>query len=102
MAKKEIKKGSNAEIIADELDKVSAIEAVYLSKGGELLFKSLMADAVSCIDTLGNKYGVLTQQEFIALCADMKTKIDLARVLKKSEKNKKQAQADLEEALLED
>lgn len=101
MNKKEIKKGSRAEIIVDELEKVSAIEAVYLSKGGELLFKSLMADAVSCVDTLAMKYSTLSQQEFIALCADMKTKIDLARVLKKSVKNKAQARKDLEEALLE-
>ena len=61
-----------------------------------------MADAVSCIDTLGAKYGLLNHQEFIALCADMKSKIDLARVLKKSVKNKAQAIKDLEEALLED
>ncbi len=97
-----MKKGSNAEIIADELDKFSAIESLYTTKGGELLFNSLMADAVGCIDTLTAKYASLSHLEFIALCADLKTKIDLARVLKKSVKNTIQARKDLEEALLEE
>lgn len=97
----QISNNENATIIADELDKVSAIEAFNLSKGGAILFKSLMSDAISSIDTLGFKYSTLTQQEFIALCADMKTKLDLARVMSKASKNKDQAQKDLEQALLE-
>ncbi len=95
-------KEEKVDIISDELKKFSGIEALYLSEGGELLFKSLMADAVSAIDTLCNKYSVLTQNEFIALCADMKTKIDLARIMKKSVKNKLQATEDLKQALLEE
>ena len=66
-------KDKRSDIIADELKKVSSIEAVYSSEGGKLLFNSLMADAVSCIDTLGAKYATLTRQEFMALCAEMKT-----------------------------
>lgn len=95
-------KQEKIEIISDELKKFSKLEAVALSEGGSLLFKSLMADAVSCIDTLGAKYNSLNVQEFISLCAEMKTKLDLARVMKKSTKNKDQAKADLEEALLEE
>lgn len=95
-------KEEKVEIISDELKKFSKLEAVALSEGGSLLFKSLMADAVSCIDTLGIKYNTLSDKEFIALCAEMKTKLDLARVMKKSTKNKDQAKKDLEEALLED
>lgn len=95
-----IKNSPEATIIADELERVSAIEAFNLSKGGSVLFKSLMTDAIGCIDTLGNRYGQLSREEFIALCADMKTKLDLARVMSKASKNKEQAEKDLEEALL--
>jgi len=95
-------KEEKLDVINDELKKFSKLEAFYLSDGGKLLFKSLMADAVSCIETLGNKYNTLTPQEFIGLCAEMKTKIDLARVMKKSVKNKKQAQEDLQDALLDE
>lgn len=95
-------KEEKVEIIQDELKKFSKLEALALSEGGSLLFKSLMSDAVSAIDTLGNKYSQLSHLEFIALCAEMKTKLDLARVMNKSSKNKKIAIEDLEKALLED
>lgn len=96
-----IKENPELSIIANELDKFSAIESVYNSKGGEILFKSLMSDVTSGIDTLIAKYSKLTHIEFISLSADIKTKLDLARILKKSVKNKKIATEDLETALLE-
>lgn len=96
-----IKNNPEATIIADELDKFSAIEAVLLSKGGEILFKSLMEDVVSKIDTLIANYQSLTREDFIGISAEIKTKLDLARVMKKSTKNKDQARKDLEEVLLE-
>ncbi len=95
-------KEEKVEIISDELKKFSKLEALSLSEGGELLFKSLMSDAVSAIDTLGNKYSQLSHLEFISLCAEMKTKLDLARVMNKASKNKKIAIEDLEKALLEE
>lgn len=95
-------KEERIDIIKDELKKFSKIEALALSEGGRILFKSLLSDVVSCVDTLGAKYNTLNQQEFISLCADMKTKLDLTRILNKSTKNKEQAKLDLEEALLEE
>ena len=95
-------KEEKIEVIQDELKRLSKLEAVALSEGGKLLFNSLMKDAVSVIDTLGYKYNSLSQVEFIALCAELKTKLDLARVMNKSIKNKEQADKDLEAALLED
>jgi hypothetical protein len=94
-------KEEKIDIISEELSKFSKLEALALSEGGQILFKSLMADVSSGIDTLINRYSSLTQLEFISICADIKTKLDLARILKKSEKNKDQAKSDLEEALLE-
>lgn len=98
---KKTNKEEEVEIISDELDKFSSLEALYLSKGGEMLFKSIMADVCSCVDTLSIRYNSLTHLEFISLCAELKTKLDLARVMKKSTKNKEQATKDLENALLD-
>lgn len=98
---KKIKSSDQLTLIADELQRVSAIEAFYLSEGGSILFKSLMSDVVSSVETLSYRYQSLSQQEFISLCADMKTKLDLARVMSKAGKNKDQAHKDLEQALLD-
>jgi hypothetical protein len=96
-----IKSNENAMMIAEELDRVSAISAIYDMKGGKILIKSLMTDIVSSIDTLCCKYQTLTNQEFVGLCANIKTKLDLAKTLRKSVDAKKQATEDLENALLE-
>jgi hypothetical protein len=96
-----IKSNENASMIADELDKVSAISAIYDMKGGKILMKALMSDVVNSIDTLCYKYQTLTNQEFVGLCANIKTKLDLVKTLRKSVEAKKQATEDLENALLE-
>lgn len=95
-------KKEKVEMITAELDRVSKIEALTLTDGGKLLFNSLMKDIVSNVETLTVKYSSLTQMEFISICAEMKTKLDLARAMNKAPKNKDIAQKDLEEALLEE
>lgn len=95
-------KNPNVKIIADELDRVSAISAVADMEGGKMLIKELMSDVVYSVDTLSSKYKTLTLQEFIGLCSDIETKLALVRTLKKAHKNKEIAQADLESALLEE
>lgn len=94
------KKNKN-EVIEDEIKKFAKLEALASSEGGQLLYKSLMKDVVGCIDTLTIKYNTLTHLEFISLCADMKSKLDLALIMKKAKKNKEEAQKELENALLE-
>lgn len=98
---KKIKSNPELTLIADELDKVASLEAVYLSKGGQLLFRSLMTDVCSAVDKFISKFDTMTNQEFVAIASDIKTKLELARTLKKSKRNKLQAEKDLEEALLE-
>ncbi len=84
---------------AADIDKYGSLEAVYSSPGGQLLVKANIADVISDIDTLCAHYATLTLQEFIAKCADMKSKLDLIRALANSPKNKDDAMAALEEAL---
>ena len=96
-----IKGNETLSMIAEDLARVSAISAIHDMEGGKILVKSLMTDVVSSIDTLCFKYQTLTNQEFVGLCANIKTKLDLAKTLKRSVKAKKQAEEDLENALLE-
>ena len=98
---KELKEGienSDDEVIkeiAADIGKYSDLEALYLTEGGQMLVQGNLDDVMSCINTLSLKYHSLTQSEFIALCAEMKTKLDLVQALAHSPKNK----ADAVEAL---
>lgn len=75
--------------IADDLDKAAALDALASSEGGVILLKSLVSDILSAIDTLTSKYNTLTNQEFVGICADIKTKIDIAKAIKRANANKK-------------
>lgn len=94
-------KEEKIDIIKEEIKKLSKLEAVALSEGGKLLFNVLMKESVSIIETLTLKFNSLTHLEFISLCAELNTKLELARILNKSSKDKDLAQKDLEAALLE-
>jgi len=74
--------------MVDDLEKISSIEAVSISEGGKKLVAELVKDIVGSVETLCSKYSTLTVQEFVSLCADMKSKIDLTRVITRSKKNK--------------
>lgn len=95
---KESKNPEVKEIIAD-LDAVTKINVVAESEGGKVLVKSLISDVIRCVDTLAGGYSTLTIQQFVSLSADMKTKLDIVRVLTKSGKNKKFLEELLEEAI---
>lgn len=95
-----IKADKRLSLIADDLDNVSSISVIADMDGGKLLIKSLVKDIISSVDTLCAKYGTLTTQEFVGLSADMKSKIDLVRVLKNSKKNKEYLHDLLEQELL--
>ena len=86
--------------IADDLDKVTAISALNNMEGGKILVASLLADIVSSIDTMCAKHKDLTMQEFVSLSVDMKTKINMARLLTRAENNKDYLSDLLDEALL--
>jgi hypothetical protein len=91
-AKEEIKK---------EIGKNSAIEAVLVSEGGQLIVSSLKKDIVSCMDEIANKYKTSTHTELISLSARLSERLTLYRVLTGSVKRKKIAIKDLEDFLKE-
>lgn len=92
---------ANPEIadMVDDLGKISAITVIGDSQGGKILVKSLVSDVVGNVDTLCAKYSTLSLQEFISLCADMKSKLDLIRVITRARKNKKSLEAMIGETL---
>lgn len=96
-----IKKNSQATMIADELEAVSAISAVADSEGGKVLMKGLRSDIIDVVEVLCFKYKELTLQEFTGLCADMKSKLDLLRAIRRSNKKKAFLEEELDQALLE-
>lgn len=71
-----------------DLDTASALEAVAISKGGIIIQESLVSDIVGLVGTLASKYKGATQLELVGLCADLKTKLDILRVLSRAGKNK--------------
>lgn len=71
-----------------ELDTASALEAVAVSEGGLIIQASLVKEIVSLVSTLTIKYSTMTHIEFIALSADMKTKVDMLHTLSRAERNK--------------
>lgn len=92
----------SAKGILDDLEKITAISALNSMEGGKLLVKNLLIDVVSSVSTLCARHSDLTMQEFVALSVDMKTKINLAKVLTNAEKNKKYLNELLEQALLDE
>lgn len=70
--------------IAGDLDVAMAIETAAETPGGQIILEGLIADTLSAVDTLCAKYQTLTMQEFISLCADMKSKLDLAKAMARS------------------
>lgn len=92
--------GEAAEVAA-ELDSAAALSTVSESKGGKILISALQSDVVDVIDTLGNKFKTLTHIELIALCAELKTKLDFMRSLSRAKKNKEYLNELLEEKLRE-
>lgn len=85
--------------IREDLDRVSAIESLSNTKGGKIFIGKLVNDIISSVDILCLKYGKLTLQEFVGLCADMNVKLDLIRTIKKARKSKKIATEDLKKAI---
>lgn len=96
-----VKKSKKPEVasIAKDLDTYNALDALVISEGGKILCKNLMTDAVSSIDVLINGYDSFELSKFISLCADIKTKLDMLRILRRAPKNRKYLRESLEEAL---
>jgi len=88
--KKEIAEHTNKQVpmIADDLEKASAISIVFESEGGKMLISGLITDVTNSLETMISACKTLTMQEFVAYCCDIKSKIDLIKALKRSKENK--------------
>tara|TARA_R110000868_G_scaffold9504_2_gene47159 strand:- start:1503 stop:1784 length:282 start_codon:yes stop_codon:yes gene_type:complete len=92
---------SRSKDLEEDIKIAGDLEHVAATKGGVLLIKGLVTDIVGAIDTLAVKYATLSHPEFIALGAEIKTKIDLLRSLTRAKKTKEALVEMLEEALSE-
>lgn len=79
---------SEQEEMQSDLDTASALEAVALSRGGVIIIDSLTSDIVGLVSALAVKYKSASQLELVGLCADLKTKLDMLRVLCRAGNNK--------------
>lgn len=89
------------EEIATDLDVAAALDVVAISEGGKMIVKGLLTDIVGVIETLSVKYDHLTIQQFVALCASMKEKLDLMRAITRAPKTRADLQEKLDELLKE-
>jgi hypothetical protein len=84
------------------LNENSAIENVGESEGGKILLRNLAIDIISFIEALSQKHTTMTMQEFIAIGAGIKSKMELIGEIRNSKRNKKYNKQELEKLLLED
>ena len=94
-------KEDQQEDIKKDLAIEGSLEAVAMSEGGQILIKALVKDIISSVDTLSANYSVFTIEKFISLCADIKSKSDMARTLTRSSDNKAYLEELLTEAIKE-
>ena len=99
--KQKIKESNDTEVqvLADELDTFTELDILARSKGGEILVGTMMKDIVSDIEAICHSSDKFTLQEFIAYSSRIKEKLNLVRVLKRSEKNKKFISEEIAEIL---
>lgn len=99
VTKEEREAHPEVEEMISNLKEIDSIEVISRTNGGKLLSQSLVKDVVNLVDTLCVKYLTMTQAEFIGICAEMKSKIDLVRVMKRAPKNKQDLEAIIADTL---
>lgn len=87
--------------LTQELNVASALEAVAVSEGGQIILNGLVRDIVGLVSTLSIKYKTATMIELVSTCADLKTKLDTLHVLSRAGKNKAYLIEQLKETLKE-
>ncbi len=87
--------------LKDRLEKVSALSSVAESEGGIILVRELLKDVLAIVETFSAKHRDLRLEEFIALSAEMKSKLDLAQVIAHAKKNESQIRQELADLMVE-
>jgi|14BtaG_2_1085337.scaffolds.fasta_scaffold01551_4 hypothetical protein len=90
---------NKTEEMKEDISKYAEIAVIAQTKGGKVLVDTLRQDTANAVETLSNSFKDKSHVELIALCADLKAKLDLYRVLIKAEGNKKEIEELLEEEL---
>jgi len=89
------------EEIQEDLKKIKDIVILSETEGGKALKTGLLKDIVDCVDNFVDNRDKLTHQEFIALACDIKSKLDVLRVLTRAKKNEKFLMEELKATLQE-
>ncbi len=72
------------------LDRYHDLKALADTPGGRVLVDALLSDVVAKTDVLMSQHQSLSHIEMIALCASMKEKMDIVRVLTRAKSNLKE------------
>ncbi len=85
--------------IKDRLDKVMSINTLSETEGGKALVAILLKQVVESVEKLMAGYTRLTITEFIALSADMRTKMDLVHEITGAENKEQNIRDELKQEL---
>jgi hypothetical protein len=76
-------------LLAEQYDQLHRIKALADTEGGKELQNLIMADVVARVNALESQYKTASHAEIIALCADLSSHLQLARLLTSAEENLK-------------
>jgi hypothetical protein len=93
---------SNKKDIEEDLSIQTDLETLANSNGGKELLKALTQDIISSMQTMVNKRSIFTLQEYTSTAADIKSRLDIIRILKGAEEKKDMLKNLLEEELLKE
>ncbi len=84
-----------------DIEKYSALEALAASPAGKILIEGNLKDIVTGVTVLTSNFMTLQHSEFIAISAEMKTKMDMVLSLARAGTNRDDAEKALEEVLFD-
>lgn len=94
-----MKEQTKKEIIEEDLKAIKDIVILSDTKGGQELVKGLTKDIVATLDSLADNRATLSLQEFVSLASDIKSKLDVVRVITRAKGNETFLKEELTEAL---
>lgn len=93
---------SDTKELKEDIKKYAKLQSLANTEGGKDLIKGLRADVITAIDSIGSSYLDAPEANLRALCARLKERIELLRVLYNAPKNKKFLTKMLDEILESD
>lgn len=87
--------------IQEDVNIYKSLDSLAHSEGGKILIESLGKDVVNGVESLLSKYKDAPEMDLRSTIAKLQSDLALLRVLTRSEKNKKQAEEELQKLLEE-